>query len=259
MSLNLTSNVTGAQVAAVAFILPRLSLYQGAAPKAKSTWPHIEDLQLADPQFMATDPIELLLDAEICSIILQEDLRKSDLQTPVAQRTLFGWILSGGCGDSQPVISLRSFQATADYELTALVQRFWEQEREPSAPVAFTPNEQRCEDIFTQTHKCTATGRYVVRLPFASSPTVLCDTRQPAERMLTAMERRGDRDVRFGHLYHAFLTEYEDLNHMELMPRSSELHARCYLPHHGVLRESTKLRVVFNGSQKSKSGESLNS
>lgn len=37
---------------------------------------------------------------------------------------------------------------------------------------------------------------------------------------------------------------------------------RCYLPHHEVLRESsaaTKLRVVFNGSQRIRSGESLNS
>lgn len=38
--------------------------------------------------------------------------------------------------------------------------------------------------------------------------------------------------------------------------------ALCYLSHHGVLRETsttTKLRVVFNGSQRTKSGTSLNS
>lgn len=37
---------------------------------------------------------------------------------------------------------------------------------------------------------------------------------------------------------------------------------KCFLPHHDVMRESsttTKLRIVFNGSQKTRAGESLNS
>ena len=54
------------------------SLYQGTATTYKTTWPHIEGLQLADPQFSAADPIEMLLGAEVCSIILQEGLRKGD-------------------------------------------------------------------------------------------------------------------------------------------------------------------------------------
>jgi len=31
-----------------------------------------------------------------------------------------------------------------------------------------------------------------------------------------------------------------------------------YLPHHGILRQSSKLRVVFNGSSPSNSGVSMN-
>ncbi|XP_018400069.1 PREDICTED: uncharacterized protein LOC108777630 [Cyphomyrmex costatus] len=264
VSLKLTSQVNGAQVSAVAFILPRLSLYQGAPATSKSTWPHIKGLQLADPQFRANDPIELLLGAEVCSTILKEGLRKGDPQDPVAQCTLLGWILSGGCNEDSSVTPRRSLQCTVDFELAALVQRFWEQEKEPSAPVVFTPDEQACEEIFVRTHKRTASGRYVMRLPFASSPTPLSDTRLHAERLLTAMERKCERDARFGELYHAFLREYEELGYMEITPRSldSQEQAKCYLPHHGVLRESsssTKLRVVSNGSQSAGSGESLNS
>ena len=130
------------------------------------------------------------------------------------------------------------------------MHRFWEQERE--APVALTSKEQQYEDIFALQHQRTAEGRYIVRLSFASPPTMLAETRKPAERLLTAMERRCERGSRFGDLYRAFLKEYEDLDHIELArepPNSSE--DRCYLPYHGVLRESsttTKLRVVFNGS-----------
>ncbi|KMQ85515.1 hypothetical protein RF55_15882 [Lasius niger] len=61
------------------------------------------------------------------------------------------------------------------------------------------------------------------------------------------------------------MQEYEDLQHMELVeqsPNKDNDKRQCYLPHHGVLRESsitTKLRVVFNGSQRTRTGESLNS
>ncbi|XP_025265426.1 uncharacterized protein LOC105258069 [Camponotus floridanus] len=77
------------------------------------------------------------------------------------------------------------------------------------------------------------------------------------------MERRCDKDARFGNLYRSFMKDYEDLQHMEAVTTSSQQEdtARCYLPHHGVLRETsttTKLRVVFNGSQLTTSGTSLN-
>ncbi|XP_071576379.1 uncharacterized protein [Temnothorax nylanderi] len=76
------------------------------------------------------------------------------------------------------------------------------------------------------------------------------------------MERKCQRDPRFGELYRTFMREYEDLKHMEsVASQDHDITPACYLPHHGVLRESstsTKLRVVFNGSQQTPSGESLN-
>jgi len=76
------------------------------------------------------------------------------------------------------------------------------------------------------------------------------------------MERRCSQDNQFSDLYHTFMREYEDLKHMELVSASQASNqAVCYLPHHGVLRDSsvtTKLRVVFNGSQRTHTGESLN-
>ncbi|XP_011859383.1 PREDICTED: uncharacterized protein LOC105556882 [Vollenhovia emeryi] len=238
--------------------------YTTVKPAEASTLSAVRRLQLADPEFRATDPIELLLGAEVCSIILEEGLRKGGPQAPIAQRTSLGWILSGGCVDPPLLKSRASLQCTAEHELTALVRRFWEQEREASAPVAATPEEQLCEDIFTRSHSRTATGRYIVRLPFASPPPTLSDTRKPAESLLHAVERKCSLDSRFGELYRAFLKEYEDVGHMTRVDDSTNPPSQgpCYLPHHGVLRESsatTKLRVVFNGSQRTKVGESLNS
>ncbi|XP_071642242.1 uncharacterized protein [Temnothorax longispinosus] len=96
VTLQLTSNVTGATVTAVAVVLPHLSLYHGTGLRQIDAWPHILNFQLADPQFSATDPVELLLGAEVCSVVLEEGLRKGDPEAPIAQRTAFGWIISGG-------------------------------------------------------------------------------------------------------------------------------------------------------------------
>ncbi|XP_011862847.1 PREDICTED: uncharacterized protein LOC105559283, partial [Vollenhovia emeryi] len=209
-------------------------------------WPHVQGLALADPQYLDNDPIELLLGAEVCSTILQEGLRRGGPQSPIAQKTVFGWILSGGCSAESLHGRPSSLHCAADHDLIQLVQTFWEQEREPSPPPLLSPDKEMCETLFTRTVSRTSSGRYVVRLP--------------AERLLAAMERKFTRDGRFRELYTAFMQEFLELQHMSAVHPSDKGQARCYLPHHGVLRDGQpdKLRVVFNGSQRTRSGESLN-
>ncbi|XP_029167146.1 uncharacterized protein LOC114937725 [Nylanderia fulva] len=169
VTLDITSDVTNAELRVVSFVLPRISLQQGTAQRENCSWPHIQGLRLADPRYLDDDPAELLLGAE----------------------------------------------CTADNDLADLVQRFWEQEREPAAGIVLTADEARCEDIYVRTVTRTSSRRYVVRLPFASPPTSLSETRRPAERLLEAMERKEARDARFGDLYRDFMDKYEDLQHME--------------------------------------------
>ncbi|XP_026828149.1 uncharacterized protein LOC113562575 [Ooceraea biroi] len=58
------------------------------------------------------------------------------------------------------------------------------------------------------------------------------------------------------------MAEYASLRHMQRCTVPTDVQsASVYLPHHGVLRQqstTTKLRVVFNGSYRTKSGYSLN-
>lgn len=86
-------------------------------------------------------------------------------------------------------------------------------------------------------------------------------TRFSALRVLAEMERRFTQDTRLHQLYLDFM-RHEDLDHMiSVDPAQSGRDLVSYLPHHGVMREtsiSTKLRVVFNSSTITFAGNSLN-
>ncbi|KAK2577714.1 hypothetical protein KPH14_000812, partial [Odynerus spinipes] len=61
--------------------------------------------------------------------------------------------------------------------------------------------------------------------------------------------------------YSSFLQEYEALGDMSPTKATTSAQNTYYMPHHAVIRETsstTKLRVVFNASQRTKGGCSLN-
>lgn len=90
VKLMVSSEATGAELSVIAFILPQLSTYRSTTTRRCATWPHIQGLTLADPHYLDDAPIEVLLGAEVCSLILEEDLRKSGPDAPVAQKTILG-------------------------------------------------------------------------------------------------------------------------------------------------------------------------
>ncbi|KMQ86362.1 gag-pol protein [Lasius niger] len=248
-----------------AFILPKVT---GRIPSRQVTasWNHLRGLQLADPEFATPGPIDIILGADVYGSLLLGDIRRESLNSPVAQHTTLGWIVSGplnaqsSSSDSASIISCCKLQ---DVDLHDTLQKFWIQEDViPSITSRLTPDEQACETHFRTTHSRDKTGRYIVRLPFRSSTTGLGDSLPSASRSFARVRQRIRRDEVFGKLYSDFLQEYADLGHMVPTSSASQHHLTpVYLPHHGVLRESsstTKLRVVFNGSAPTSSGISLN-
>lgn len=262
VTLRLTSTYGNATFTAVALVLPRLTMYRRKSVSPEASWPHLKDLQLADPEFLSPDTIEILLGADIYATIIREGLRTSSNNNYVAQQTILGWIISGTMNAENEDDLISAHQCTVDMELGPLVRRFWEQEEPSVAPTLWTENEQRCEDLFLQTHSRSPSGRYVVRLPVSPTLPALAHTRHPAKRLLATMERKFDSNLEFRDLYRDFMQEYERLRQTPAPAIGEDITARvCFLPHHGVIKEassSTKLRVVFNGSQRLPTGQSLN-
>ncbi|KAJ6646618.1 hypothetical protein Bhyg_01831 [Pseudolycoriella hygida] len=125
-------------------------------------------------------------------------------------------------------------------------------------------DELACENYFLETHCRNSSGRYVVRLPFKMAKSKeLGYSKGLAISSQIRMENRFEKNPMLKEKYHNFIKESIQLRHMELVPEKDLLKPvnECYyMPHHAVIRESstTSLRVVFNASQKSSTGVSLN-
>lgn len=220
-------------------------------------------MSLADPNPTSDHPIHLLIGADLYGSLLLGDLRQGPIGTPTAQSTALGWIISGPTDAVRPANAPGTIlHYVSEDDTHCLLQRFWEEE-EISQPIPLTKEEKKCEEHFTTTYSRSPQGRYVVRLPFAEgSPPKIGDSFNIALSLYDRTERRLRNRPDIHAQYQDFLREYQSLGHMQLVEAADDMNdPPVYIPHHAVVRESsstTKLRVVFNASCKTRDGTSLN-
>jgi len=254
---------SNSEITISAHILPKLTSSIPSFNVRNNDWPHLKGLTFADPNFSSPGPIDIILGADVYSQIIEDGIIKGDSHSPIAQRTKFGWIISGPVNGNFSITSSQEYHISVDKNLYDLLQSFWKLEEVSSSSTAsLSTDEQECEQHYKLTHSRDQEGRYIVRLPFKQSATQLGDSRSKALRIFSNQSKRFANDPKYAHAYSEFLNEYERLGHMRLV---SDLEAEpklmYYLPHHGVIRETsltTKLRVVFNGSSRTSTGVSLN-
>lgn len=248
-----------------ALILRSLTKYLPSKVKTSPTWGHITGLTLADHDPMNTDPIEVIIGADLFGMLVLDGVRKGSENEPIAQNTILGWILSGPISTS-PSSEPKSEVAHHGVVLETLdhdLRRFWEIEELPQK-THYSSEELQCDEHFRATHSRTPQGRYVVRLPFKHGPPIsLGESYSIAVSSFLRMEQRLSQDQTKASEYRDFLAEYEALGHMiQLSPTENvKPDQSYYIPHHAVLRESsatTRLRVVFNASCRTSNGSSLN-
>ncbi|XP_076301926.1 uncharacterized protein LOC143220071 [Lasioglossum baleicum] len=247
-----------------AYVVGKVSGYTPVVSANDCDWKHLNDLELADPRFHETGSIDMLLGADVHAEVVEGRVIKGEGHEPIATQSSLGWLISGqtGCNSDTQRVGPTVLHCTIDEDVNELLQRFWLQEELPPVQLE-TPDQQTCEQHFLETHSRMSDGRYTVRLPLCiSEPPSFHDTHRSAQKMLDNMERRFNRDSVFKQAYCEFMQDYIATAHMSVIATSHlDLHNCCFLPHHGVLKESsstTKLRTVFNGSMKTRAGVSLN-
>lgn len=224
-----------------------------------------KNIQLADPNFHIPQKIDILLGAELFFKLLKEDkiLLKDNL---ILQDSCFGYLVSGSMLDSSNASSnyKNCFLSKSNLEsLDHTLKSFWEIESIDAKENFISDELSYCNEHFQKTHFRDADGTFVVQMPFKpnTSETMLGCSKKVASKRLDQLWQRLERDPVMKSLYQEFLYEYRALNHMVEVAENEDEETGYYLPHHGVLRpesQTTKLRVVFNASAKTSSGNSLN-
>ncbi|XP_026742369.1 uncharacterized protein LOC113504313 [Trichoplusia ni] len=223
-----------------------------------NTWPHLQGLALADPSFNKSGRVDLLLGVDVCAQIMKGEVIKGPPGTPCAQNTTLGWILFGNVEYNLPEREIIVMHLNID--LNDMLKRMWEQDpydqRQPTA------EERRCEEIYAITTTRNKDGRYIVTLPKKSNVLLSKDgnTRAIALKRLYQLEQRFKNNPKLKSDYVTVMKEYQ-ANYMETVPEEEITNPSVYLPHHAVIkegRETTKLRTVFNASQKGTNNTSLN-
>lgn len=241
-----------------AIILPKLAKLSKSSINHKS-YEHLGRLVLADPSFNDTQSIDIILGAAEFAQIIKNGLIKGKRNEPIAQNTELGWIISGEtheiCKAGKTVVSMIS-----NIELDTKINTFFEN-NEFEENCTLNEEEKMCEKHYEESHARLSSGKYVVRIPFKNNMHLpsLGDSRKKALATFFHLEKRFERNAKLKTEYIKFINEYISLGHMQLADKTNNL--VYYLPHHAVLRDdstTTKLRVVFNASQKTMNGLSLN-
>ncbi|XP_070162567.1 uncharacterized protein [Polyergus mexicanus] len=259
-----------------ALILKSLTSYTPRRHVDLSSLSYLSDLPRADSDPTSSDPINIIIGADLYSDIIRDGIRRGSVGQPFAQNSIFGWIISGPLTSlerNDPSQSTMTFghcdrgrisahHTISSPSLEEELRRFWEIEELPRQSI-LTPQEKQCEEHFSSTHYRDSDGRYIVRLPFKTSPPIdIGKSRFRAEKMLNSLVRRLRDKPEVAKEYFDFISEYERLGHMRPVPMpQGDKEPAVYLPHHGVIRESsstTRLRVVFNASSVTSNGTSLN-
>ena len=221
----------------------------------------MKTLSLADPTFNIPGKSDSLLGADVLEIIfLETRIRDNGV---VIRESLFGWVVSDPVKEvSNPLVyTIGSNVSVVFAETTDDLSKFWEVEIVPIKK-DLTAEAAACEKHFDDTTIQKPDGRFVVQLPFRSNGIKLGHSKARALKLIFSLECKLNANLELKRKYIAFMQEFIDLGHLELIPEKELDNPNCYYtPHHCVHKadsSTTKLRVVFDASAKTTSGHSLN-
>lgn len=240
-----------------AIILKKLTTFSGC-DTIKNDFEFAKNLTLADPSFEQGSEIYIVLGCAEYARVIKNGLIKTETNQ-IAQNTELGWIISGAeHGLNANIVTLIS-----NIELQKFMKAFFSSEEfeNNDNDLSLTEEELYCEKHYEQTVTRNENGNFVVTLTFKNCLTQpdLGDSRKCAIATQFQLERRFDRNPKLGEEYCKFIREGLDLGHIEEVQFDPSEFCH-YLPHHCVFKNSTTtaLRVVYNASQKTSNGKSLN-
>ena len=181
--------------------------------------------------------------------------------SPTALKTHFGCVLGGTVNSERQQDSETCCLTTTSAD--DLLRRFWEVEDLALLQPILSAEEKTVVRHFEETHTRDEVGRFVVPLPFKEHADPLEETITLAVRRFHSLEC----SLRSNGKFDAFaevMNEYFKQTHTERVP-PQDMSKPCHKEYYRHMRivhkttsTTTKLRVVFDASERSSTGVSLN-
>ena len=234
-----------------------------------SRYPQLKDIQLADEYPRGPSTVDVLVGVDYASLFEKNKKLKID-ERLVASESIFGWIIQGVLTDrsprmkgSQRTTTMLTGAAIHDQELREGLAVLWSLERTGTDEnKVLTPEEASATRQFHEKLKFDEEdGRYEVNLPWKPEHPSLKDNYEEAFKRLRSVEQSLARNPERKQMYCEAMERYFIEGHARVVDDDESSDRVRYLPHHAVYRmdkKSTKCRIVFDGSAKTRDGVSLN-
>ncbi len=228
-----------------------------------SSWKHLSNIRLADPTFGKSGKIEILLGVDVFVSVLRQGRRYGPTNSPTAIETSFGWVLACSTQLTPRVSNEIVTHHAAIGNVNDILRKFWEVEERIPKDNYLTTEEQIVTDHFKANFNRTEFGSFIVPLPRKLHCKPIGESRSIAIQRFVSLERSLHSKNQFKE-FGSVMNEYFELDHAKVVPELDLDKPPAnvfYLPMHAVRKEgstTTKLRVVFDASAKSSSGNSLN-
>lgn len=242
-----------------AIVMRKLTKYR-AIPDVIERYEYLKNLRLADPIQNCDEPIDIMLGTIEHGIIIKSGLIKGEPNQPIAQDSEFGWLISGGLSEKSNTKTIQVIAQVSNVEINKKLDFFFanDDKDDESDDDTNTEEEAYFDKFFKETTRRDEKG-FTVRIPFKNGKEPkFGDSKKVAMATLFQLENRFKKNEKLKEQYTAAINDAIQQGHMKLI--STEPSNSFFLPHHAVFKESTttKLRTVFNASQKSSNGLSLN-
>ena len=233
--------------------------------EAIKSHPFLQKIYLADDGTHPDTPIGLLLGADMYWKMVSCEIKRDDSSGLMAINSVFGWLLNGPVARGNQfsvnlissdvtVMKIQSY-VTEEKNLSNELHKFWDLDT-----IGIKENESSVYDTFMESITFDK-GRYQLELPFKENHALLSDNYNLSLKRLKKLKSRLSNDVELLKDYDNVFREQLKLGIIEEVEGPGEVRHVTYLPRREVIREdktSTKLRVVFDASAKSRENVSLN-
>ncbi|GFX61889.1 DUF1758 domain-containing protein [Trichonephila clavipes] len=171
----------------------------------------VEGIPLADEDFSKPSECDIILGSDCFFSILRNGRITGSKGQPIAQSTIFGWVVAGKIQGNCKSSFMQSHLIRVENEcnVDSILQQFWQTEELPLKKISLSEEEEFCENHFKATYKINNEGRFVVKLPIYRDINQLGTTIGLAVSRLLTMENKFKSDVELEQEYKNFMEEYE--------------------------------------------------